>query len=124
MRFLIDNALPPRLAQLLTSAGHESMHVRDYGMQSAEDCDVLARALAERRVLVSADADFATLLALQEASHPSFVLFRESDAVSAEQYLDLLLLNLPALGPEFSRGCVAVFRGGRVRVRYLPLSAG
>lgn len=122
MRFLIDNALPPRLAELLTSAGREAAHVRDFGMQAADDGAVLEKAHAEGRVLISADSDFAALLSLQEASEPSFVLFRETDAVSAEQYARLLLSNLPALEAELSRGCVAVFRGGRVRVRALPIS--
>jgi predicted nuclease of predicted toxin-antitoxin system len=93
-------------------------------MRAAADVDVLERARVERRVLVSADTDFATLLALQESSQPSFVLFRETDAVSAEQYANLLLSNLPGLEAELSSGCVAVFRGGRVRVRSLPISAG
>jgi predicted nuclease of predicted toxin-antitoxin system len=112
------------LAQLLASAGHDAAHVRDYGMHAAEDVDVLEKARLEWRVLVSADSDFATLLALREASQPSFVLFRETDAVAAKQYADLLVSNLPALEAELSRGCVTVFRGGRVRVRALPISAG
>jgi predicted nuclease of predicted toxin-antitoxin system len=107
---------------MLTNAGHDTVHVRDYGMQAAEDVSVLEQARVEGRVLVSADSDFATLLALQEASHPSFVLFREANAASAEQYANLLLSNLPGLEAELSRGCVAVFRAGRVRVRSLPFS--
>ncbi len=91
-------------------------------MQAADDGAVLERARVESRGLVSADSDFAALLSLQEASEPSFILFRETDAVSAEQYARLLLSNLPALEAELSRGCVAVFRGGRVRVRALPIS--
>jgi predicted nuclease of predicted toxin-antitoxin system len=123
LRFLIDNALPPRLAELLTSAGCEAAHVRSYGMHAAEDQIVLERARVERRTLVSADSDFATLLALQEAPEPSFILFRETDAVSADQYAHMLLSNLPALEADLKRGCVVVFRGGRVRVRSLPISA-
>jgi predicted nuclease of predicted toxin-antitoxin system len=92
-------------------------------MHAAEDLDVLERARTELRILVSADSDFAMLLALREAPQPSFILFRETDAVSAEQYANLLLSNLPALEAELNRGCVAVFRRGLIRVRSLPISA-
>jgi predicted nuclease of predicted toxin-antitoxin system len=90
-------------------------------MQAANDSDVLEKALVEKRVLVSADSDFGTLLALQETSQPSFVLFRGTNAVTAEQYAELLLSNLPALTTELDRRCVSVFKGGRVRVRSLPI---
>jgi predicted nuclease of predicted toxin-antitoxin system len=123
LKFLIDNALPPRLARLLTQAGQEAAHVRDYGMQAAEDVDILSKARSEEQVLVSADSDFAALLALQDASQPSFILFRETDTVSAEQYATQILANLPLLETSLNRGCVAVFRGGRIRVRSLPISA-
>ncbi|MBV9036059.1 MAG: DUF5615 family PIN-like protein [Acidobacteriaceae bacterium] len=123
MRFLIDNALPPRLSRLLCDAGHQAAHVRDYGMQDAEDVNILERARIESRVLVSADSDFAALLALQEAPQPSFVLFREKNVVSAEQYANLLLANMAALESELNCGCVVVFRGGLIRIRSLPISA-
>jgi predicted nuclease of predicted toxin-antitoxin system len=44
LRFLIDNALPPRLAELLSAAGHDAVHVRTYGMHAAKDEEILARA--------------------------------------------------------------------------------
>lgn len=52
MKFLIDNALPPRLAEFLTQAGHDAAHVRDYGMRAAADADIfeLARVRAGHRV--------------------------------------------------------------------------
>jgi predicted nuclease of predicted toxin-antitoxin system len=37
VRFLIDNALSPILAEQLEEAGHEAAHVRDYDMQAASD---------------------------------------------------------------------------------------
>ena len=37
MRFLIDNALSPLLAQTLRDSGFDSVHVRDIGMQAEED---------------------------------------------------------------------------------------
>jgi predicted nuclease of predicted toxin-antitoxin system len=122
VRFLIDNALPPRLAEMLVESGHDATHVRSYGMHASRDIDILNRARKENRVIVSADSDFAVILASQAASHPSFILFREPNVLRPQDYIDLLLSALPTLGPELANGCVAVFRSGRLRVRKLPIS--
>lgn len=123
MRFLIDNALPPRVADLLLAVGYDAVHVRAYGMHASRDEEILAKALAEDRIVVSADSDFSAILAAQEAERPSFVLFRDPNALVARDYLDMLLPALPLLESELAAGCVAVFRNGRLRVRRLPFSA-
>jgi predicted nuclease of predicted toxin-antitoxin system len=122
LRFLIDNALSPRLADLLLATGHDAVHVRAYGMQAASDEEILARALLEDRIVVSADSDFGAILAAQESERPSFILFRETNLLAAPDYINMLLPALPVLEPELASGCVAVFRNGRLRVRKLPFS--
>lgn len=122
MRFLIDNALPPRLARLLAAAGHDAVHVRDYALGAAKDELILAKAREEDRIVVSADTDFGTLLAMLEVNRPSFILFRDPDRLTAEDYAGVLLPSLPLLAAELASGCVAVFRSGRLRVRKLPIS--
>jgi len=91
-------------------------------MQAASDEAILARAVAEDRIVVSADTDFAAILANQRADRPSFILFRDPNLLVAADYAAMLVPAISPLKPELARGCVAVFRNGRLRVRRLPLA--
>jgi predicted nuclease of predicted toxin-antitoxin system len=121
MRFLVDNALSPILAHQLCAAGHDAVHVRDYGLQTADDETIFDRGAAEERIVVSADTDFGTLLALREAKKPSVILFRKAFPRRPDAQAALLAANLHNVADELERGAVIVLDGTRMRVRTLPI---
>lgn len=120
-RFLVDNALSPALAVGLRTAGHDAVHVRDLGLADAPDAEIFDRAAADERTIISADTDFATLLATRGARRPSVILFRRRRGRRPAAQLATLRANLPGLAAALDEGCVVVIEDARIRRRSLPI---
>jgi predicted nuclease of predicted toxin-antitoxin system len=120
MKFLVDNALSPIIAKGLREAGFEAIHVRDIGMHSASDIVIFEYASQNDQIIISADTDFGTLLALRQYSKPSVILFRCTNKRPRSQ-LSLLISNITEIKNSLVSGSIVVFEDNRIRIRTLPI---
>jgi predicted nuclease of predicted toxin-antitoxin system len=122
VKFLVDNALSPRLAEALRNIGHDAVHVRDYGMGDAKDSTIFERAAQEDRVIISVDTDFGTLLAKRRTNKPSVILLRWPLLRDAQDQANVIVSNLPNVVADLEAGAVVIIEPSQVRVRTLPIT--
>jgi predicted nuclease of predicted toxin-antitoxin system len=117
-RFLVDESLPRAVSRTLAAAGHDVVDARDIGLRGADDDAVLARAIAEHRVLVAGDVDFANALRFPPGSHGGiFVLRLPMEWSPDERAARVVAVLDESLSYAVARGLVIV---DPTRVRVLP----
>jgi predicted nuclease of predicted toxin-antitoxin system len=117
MRFLADENFPGNVAIPLELEGHDVFWVR-LRSPGAKDADILSRAQAEKRILLTFDKDFGELAFL--AGLPSacgIILFR-LDAASPKQQRDRIMAVLHQK-IEWANHFAVV---GEDRIRLTPIS--
>ena len=76
MKFKIDENLPPEVATLLTSAGHNAETVFDEGLVGATDQNIIEVCTDESRALVTLDLDFSNVRAYPPKDHSGLIVLR------------------------------------------------
>jgi len=78
MRFLVDESTGPVVAEWLRNKGHDvySVFSESRGMQDAE---VIQKAFAENRILVTNDKDFGEKVFRERQPHRGIILLRLED---------------------------------------------
>ena len=120
MRWLLDQGLPLRSAELLKSAGEDAIHVSEIGMAKTADELILQHASNEDRVVVTLDADFHAILALSGDAGPSVIRIRV-EGLTAKPATDMILMIGEKFKSHLLDGCVISCTMEAVRLRKLPL---
>jgi predicted nuclease of predicted toxin-antitoxin system len=120
MKLLLDQGLPRRTAPLLRARGLDTVHLGEIGLSKAEDEAVLETARQQGRILVTLDADFHALMAIQQAHTPSVIRVRR-EGLRSEAMAELLLDVLNRCGSDLASGVLVTVQEKRLRLRKLPL---
>jgi predicted nuclease of predicted toxin-antitoxin system len=120
MRFLGDAAISHKTVEFLKQLGHDAIHVRMLGLQRASDAQIVERARADERIVLSFDLDFGDILALGVADKPSAILFRLADE-RAESVNARLSPVLTERLQQLESGALILVEDTRYRVRKLPI---
>lgn len=113
MRLKLDENLPDEIAVVLGSLGHDADTVRAEGLSGAKDIEVLTRAGADDRTLVTLDVRLASG---QSVGRRGIILLRLGRQ-GPQAVQDALLRALHAIKPESLAGRVVVITETRVRYR-------
>jgi predicted nuclease of predicted toxin-antitoxin system len=121
LKFLIDNALSPIFSKQLQNHGHDAIHVRDIDMQTCSDEEIFDFAKKEERIIVSADTDFGTIIALRNEQFPSIIIFRRTKNRKPIEQVALLISNLEQIEASLRKGSIVIIEDNRIRIRALPI---
>jgi predicted nuclease of predicted toxin-antitoxin system len=119
MRLLLDQGLPRSASNMLRERGWAVEHVGDLGMGRASDQEILAHAKALDAMVVTLDADFHTLLAINQATAPSVTRIR-IEGLNAQRFVELFERVWPLIELEAKRGCAITITESNIRFRTLP----
>ena len=82
MKLLFDQNISPRLPRLLSDLYPESVHVREIGLQDADDLTIWRYAKVHAYAIVSKDSDFQQRSLFQGAP-PKFIWLRVGNCTTA-----------------------------------------
>lgn len=120
MKFLADMGISPSIIRRLREQGYDAVHLYEQGLMRLADEDILRKAQAEGRILLTHDLDFGELLAFSKQEFPSVIIFRLSDMRPENVWLHLSAV-LAQHQEAIEQGALLSVRDRKVRLRTLPL---
>ena len=116
MRVKLDENLPVQLKALFTASGHDAATVVDEGMGGAPDAEITSACIAEERVLITLDLDFADIRTYPPGEHSGIVVLRLPSAVR-DAVLEVGTVLIERLRESSPEGRLWIVEDSRIRIR-------
>ena len=113
MKVLLDTCVWGKARAELEAAGHDVVWSGDWPKDPGDE-EILSRANAERRVLVTLEKDFGELAVLHGTSHCGILRLVN---ISARRQAEICLQVFALHGPELESGAIVTAEPGRLRIR-------
>jgi predicted nuclease of predicted toxin-antitoxin system len=117
MKWLADECVAALLVRKLRDLGHDVEYIAEIARRSP-DVDVIGRAIAEGRLLLTDDKDFGELIVRRGRLPPGLVLLRTSEEQSAIRW-ERLREAVERFDQELF-GRITVIQSNKIRFRPLP----
>ena len=120
MKFLCDMPVSISTSNWLETLGHDSIHVRTAGLQTADDRQIVDKARNEGRTVVTCDLDFGDIMSASGDTCPSVIIFRlnKNTPSHVNQRLASVLEESSA---ALEKGAIIIVEETRHRIRLLPV---
>ena len=89
LKLYVDQMLRLDVAQALRNEGHDVMRASEFGQARADDDEILEKAIAENRILVTLDEHFGDWVILPLSKHPGVIRLK-IDLTTSKNAINLL----------------------------------
>ena len=120
-RVLLDQGLPRTAGKILRETGWDALHTGDIGLSQTADQDILTYARLEKMVIITLDADFHAILAVQNAKSPSVVRIRH-EGLKGPELANLIETIWPKIREQLESGAMVTVTRKSIRIRNIPIT--
>jgi len=115
-RFLLDQMLDTDVGNALHSDGYDVLRVSEIGMARSDDENILSKAIALGRILITLDEDFGDWAVLPLQNHTGVIRLKVNQAISDNILAVLIPFLRQFLDKSFANTLVIV---SNTRVRWI-----
>lgn len=113
MKFLVDSCIAPDVTDALRADGHDVDSVAEWPADPGDD-EILATAERERRIVITFDRDYGTLIFRDERAHAGLVRLA---AMDPDAQVSVCRHVIADAGDDLEKGAVVVANRTSLRIR-------